>query len=82
MNRQDINREADNWLSRDPMNRANIVLLSERTPQGECHGSTSFGGNMQLIVDSLANTILKSPDFTEAVRQAVELYNAAKIQMN
>lgn len=82
MERRQIVRAAEQWLQADLTNRANFVLMSESEADGHGHGSATIGGNPALIIDSLANAMLKDPAVAHIVADAVEAYNAEKIQMN
>lgn len=81
MNRQQINKAADDWMQADPDKRAVLCLISEKKNGEDC-GSCSMGGNALLLVDSIVNAMLKSPDLTQILRHAINLYNDTKIQMN
>lgn len=82
MERRQIIRTAESWLQADLANRANFVLMSESEADGYPHGSAAVGGNPALMIDSLVNAMLKDPAVANIVADAVEVYNAEKIQMN
>lgn len=82
MERQQIVRAAESWLQTDRTNRANFVLMSEIKADGDTRGSASVGGNPALMIDSIVNAMFKDPAIANVVANAVEVYNASKIQMS
>lgn len=78
MERRQIIRAAESWLQADLTNRANFVLMSESEADGYSHGSATIGGNPALMIDSLANAMLKDPAVANIVADAVEVYNAKR----
>lgn len=62
--------------------RATFVLLSESASDGSGRVSATIGGNAKLMINSLTNAMMKDPVVARVIAQAVEYYNAEKIQMN
>lgn len=81
MNRQQINKAADDWMQADPDKRAVLCLISEKK-NGEDRGSCSIGGNTPLLLDSIVNAMMKSPVLVNILRHATTQYNDTKIHMN
>lgn len=80
MNRTQINKEADKWLMADTPNRAQVVIMAENPEDPRL--SFSAGGNGELLVQALCETLNKYPLFAAILADAIERYNAEKIQMN
>lgn len=82
MKRPQIIRAAEQWLQEDINDRANFVLMSETDPNGGGRGSVTIGGNPTLMIDSLVNAMMRDSAVARIIGQAVEAYNAQKVQMN
>lgn len=82
MERKQINREADKWLTSDPENRAQVLIMTEQYGNSEPRLSFSAGGNRELLVQALCETLNRQPAFAAIVADAIERYNAYKVSQN
>lgn len=80
--RPQINRTADNWLMADPENRAQVVIMSEQPDNDMPRLSFSAGGNRELMIQSLCETMNHQPDFTAILAEAIQRYNDYKVSQN
>lgn len=80
MNRKQINKEADKWLMADTHNRAQVIIMAENPD--DPHLSFSAGGNGELLVQALCETLNKYPLFAAILADAIERYNANRVSQN
>lgn len=80
--RNEINKAADVWGQADLERRGVICLMSQKNADNTMNGSASVGGNPEVLVESVINAMMKSPEFTEIIILAVTGYNNLQTQMN
>lgn len=73
-NRKSINLDVELWTQKDTKQRASFCLISERI-DGSNYGSVSIGGNRELIIESIVQVMVQSPEVTQMLGEAILAYN-------
>ena len=81
MERRQINKEADKWLMSDTDNRELVLIMSECV-NDEPHLSLSIGGNRELLIQSICETMNREPALAAVMAEAIMRYNTYKIPNN
>lgn len=82
MNRQEINKQANKWLSIDTKNRASLVVMVEQNDDEEPHISLLGGGNCEFLINALCYMITRYTTFAYAIENAMERYKGFKASHN